>query len=747
MDTTNEINLRILIIDDNPDVHKDFIKILTITQSPNITNLEEAIFGEVSEKKKTTLPSFQISTASQGQEGVQSIEVAIKEGKPYALAFVDIRMPPGWDGIETIKHIWALDQDIQIVICTAYSDYSWEETIKELGERDNLLILKKPFDATAVRQLAYSLTKKWQLLQNLHRYTQALETGIKERTGSLEKSMSIMRATFESSTDGILVVDKSGKLIDHNDKFIEMYGINQSQFDTKNFHNIVEYFSNQIVDPSDFQKKVKGVLDNDIQVVTGKLIFENGCIFEYFAVPHKIDGSTSGHVWSFRDITQQAVLEDKLQYQALHDDLTGLVNRAGLLNHMRREITAAANNQNIFGVFFIDLDRFKLINDSISHEAGDELLRLIAKQLQDTLRNQDIVARLGGDEFVALILNIKTKEHLSELAGKIIATLNKPKTIRTIQVTVTGSIGIAFFPTDGETAYDLLHNADVAMYHAKNMGRNQFFYYEEELNKSNTKKFETIVELRAAIEKNEFFLEYQPELDTSTDKLIAVEALIRWRHPIKGIILPMDFIPLAEETGLMVYIGDWVIYEACRQNKAWQDRGFPPIRVAVNISSCQFTQINFVSNIIETLKKVNLKPEYLEIELTENLIINNIGELNSIKELRDIGVKITLDDFGTGYSSLNYLKNISLDRLKIDKSFIDGICDQRNDQLIVQAIIAMAKSMSLEVVAEGVERKKQLDSLNTLECQKIQGYYFSKPQSPNNLEKILSKKGTIDPFS
>ncbi len=746
-ENTDKINLRIIIIDDNPAVHEDFIKTLSIAQSSKPTDLEQAIFGEIIDKTQITLPSFEISTASQGQEGVQKIEAALKEGRPYALAFVDIRMPPGWDGIETIKHIWELDQDIQVVICTAYSDYSWEDTIKQLGERDNLLILKKPFDTVAVRQLACSLTRKWQLLQDLNRYTHALEDGIKERTGSLEKSMSIMRATFESSTDGILVIDKSGVLIDYNDKLLAMFDITQSMMDTKRFHVIMEFLSSKVEDASDFQKKIGSVLNQSAQAISGKLIFKDGKIFEYFVLPHKVDDNITGHVWSFRDITQQAILEDKLQYQALHDELTGLINRAGLLTYISREITTAKQNKTIFGIFFIDLDRFKLINDSISHAAGDEVLCITAKRLQAALRSQDIVARLGGDEFVALVPNIEDKKYLTDIANKIIAILGEPSTIANMKVTVTASLGISFYPNDGETADDLLRNADIAMYHSKNMGANQYAYYVDELNKENKDRFEKITALRAALENNEFYLQYQPELDTTTNKLIAVEALVRWRHPTKGIILPMDFIPLAEETGIIVQLGDWVMREACRQNKEWQDRGFPPIRVAVNIAARQIIQVNFVSNIISILKETKLEPKYLEVELTENLIINNMGELKSLKELKDYGVTITLDDFGTGHSSLSYLKDISLDRLKIDKSFIDGICSQRNDQLIVKAIIAMAKSMSLDVIAEGIEEKSQLDSLKTLKCQEIQGFYFSKPQFAEDLEKMLSNVDNGDPFS
>jgi diguanylate cyclase (GGDEF)-like protein len=517
---------------------------------------------------------------------------------------------------------------------------------------------------------------------------------------------------------------------------MQMCGVSQSLLDTKNFQSIVEYFSAQVDNATDLQKKVRDVLNQGAEVVTGKLIYKNGKIFEYFAVPHKVGGNTLGHVWSFRDITQQTI----------HDDLTGLLNREGLLNYLRRAIAIARTNKSIFGLCFIDLDRFKLINDSISREAGDEILCVIAKRLQATLRHQDIIARLGGDEFVALLPNLDSKKHLTDIANKIIAIFEKPITVSTVHVTVTGSIGISFFPTDGKTPDELLHNADVAMYHAKKMGRNQFSYYEENLNKENIEKFEKTGELRAAIEKHEFFLQYQPQIDATANKLIGVEALVRWKHPTKGTILPIDFIPLAEETGLIVAIDDWVFREACRQNREWQDRGFPPIRMAVNISTSQFTQVNFVSNIMQVLKETNMDPQFLEIELTENLIISNISEIKNIQALKDFGVQITLDDFGTGYSSLSYLKNISFDRLKIDKSFIDGICDQRKDQLIVKAIIAMAKSMSLEVIAEGVEKKTQLDSLKTLECKEIQGFYFGKPQSTQDLEKILSSKGAVKPF-
>lgn len=326
------------------------------------------------------------------------------------------------------------------------------------------------------------------------------------------------------------------------------------------------------------------------------------------------------------------------------------------------------------------------------------------------------------------------------MGEKLLSVFNEPFEIDNHSIMLTASIGICIYPDDGKNIDELLRNSDTAMYHAKELGANQFKFYTEELNKKGVERFEREAELRQALMRGEFFLHYQPQLNLSDGRLISVEALIRWKHPTKGIILPINFIPLAEETGLIIPIGEWVLRTACKQNKAWQNMGLPRISIAVNITTKQFRLYNFKQMISNILEETGLEAKYLELELTENIIINNMDMVNTICDLKKMGIQIVLDDFGIGYSSLNYLREIPIDRLKIDQSYIQNIESDRGDDVIIQAIIAMAKSLNLEVLAEGVETKKQLEFLKTYKCGEVQGYFFSKPISAEECEKLLRDK-------
>lgn len=741
---TKVSSFRILIIDDNPAIHQDFIKILTAKrETPQLDVFEKEIFGNTDSLEKLTLPQFEINTASQGQEGVEHIKEGLKEGKPYALAFVDIRMPPGWDGVETIKHIWELDPNIQIVICTAFSDYTWEETIQELGTSDNLLILKKPFDSIAVRQLASALTKKWQLMQEIRVHTDSLEKNVQQRTDDLRNALSLTRATLESSADGILVVNTAGKIIDHNQQLMEMWNIPQSLIDEKDFEPILGLMLEQLGNPHEFRPKINEIFENDNQTYTTLLKFKDMRIFEMYSQPQSLDNQIVGRVWSFRDVTQRVSLEMELERQATHDSLTGLPNRVLLLDRIEQAISRSQRTKQQFGVLFFDLDRFKLVNDSLNHQTGDKLLQSVAERLLSTFRSEDTIARLGGDEFVVIATSLDIDESVLNIAEKLILLFKAPFKLPERDIFITASIGISLYPEDGKTPEDLLSNADLAMYHAKDLGANQFQFYTAGMNQMAYQRLEKENDLRRAIEKNEFYLVYQPEFDLITKKMVSLEALIRWKHPQKGIILPLDFIPLAEETGLIILIGEWVIRTACEQNKAWQDRGLPPMQVAVNVANYQIKQVDFVSKVKMILHETGLKPEYLEIEITENVIMGNPEIIRTIKELKKVGVQVALDDFGTGNSSLSYLKRVHVDRLKIDQSFVQNINKDRSDEVIIKAIIDMAESLNYNVLAEGVETDLQLNFLKNIKCKVGQGYYFAEPMPAQELETLMKTYAPI----
>lgn len=735
-------NFRIIVIDDNPAIHQDFIKILKADAPTEADELRKKIFGDtdLNQTNGLSLPQFEIDTASQGQEGVAAIKQALEQGKPYSLAFVDIRMPPGWDGIETIKHIWELDKDIQVVICTAFSDYSWEATVEHLGQSDNLLVLKKPFDNIAVRQLAVALTKKWQLFQDARKYTSNLKKQVADRTLSLQKSLSLVKATLESSGDGVLVLNEKGTIVEFNQKFLRMWGIPPS-VNNKTTSTIIEYMKSQLEAPEFFASIEKNLAAlNSVHIDTLKL--KNGKVFEYYSQPQKLAKKTVGRVWNFRDITKRSKLEKALQHQATHDALTGLPNRVMLLDCIRAAIKEAGKNKTSFALLFLDLDRFKLVNDSLSHEVGDQLLQAAAIRLAANIGVDDILARLGGDEFVIILKHIHQEVDVLIKANRILNIFTQGFRLDNRDLIVTASIGISLFPKDGLSVDILLRNADSAMYSAKELRGNNCKFYTSAMNAQSLAKLEQETQLRLAIERHEFFLCFQPEIDLTNEKLVAVEALIRWRHPEKGVILPMEFIPLAEETGLIVPIGEWVLRTACQQCKIWQDQGNPTLRVAVNVSAAQFIQQNFTQVIDNILTKIGLSPESLELELTENVIVSSPVIIKAITELKNLGVMIALDDFGTGYSSLSYLKKIPLDRLKIDSSFIQHIQSATDDEVIIRAVIAMAKNLDFKVLAEGVETQNQLDFLKKYDCGDVQGFYFSKPLTPEEFEEFIKNNST-----
>jgi len=724
---------KLIIIDDNVSIHHDFIKILQTETSNKLEQLNADLFGSESE---SVLPRFEIDVASQGEEGFEKIKQGLAQGSHYALAFVDIRMPPGWDGIETIKRIWALDKDIQVVICTAYSDYSWEETVAHLGKTDNLLILKKPFDNVSVRQLASALTTKWHLAQKTRDYTANLQQQIVDRTLSLEESLSLVKSTFESSSDGILVINNNGQIIDYNQQMISLVNIPKEILETKRQEAFLNYTKDKLINSDDILK-ICLPKDKVDEISIDAIKFKNGKIFECYSQPHKLNGEIIGRILDFRDITKRAKLEEELEFQAKHDILTGLGNRLKLIEQIKTAIQDSSRTKSQFAIVFIDFDRFKLINDSLTHSVGDELLKTAAERLRSTIRPDDTLCRLGGDEFVIIFKKISNKKDIENRITDLIKLFTEPFDLENRKVTLTSSMGISVYPEDGKTVDILLRNSDVAMYQAKAFKGNNYKFYSAEMTVKTLADFDQEADLRQALINEEFALYYQPQINLSNDKIVALEALIRWHHPTKGVLLPIDFVPLAEEIGLIVPIGEWVLRTACKQNKAWQDAGFPPIRVAVNISAQQCKQHNIVDVVEQILKETKLSPEYLELELTENVILSNLQVIEVVSKLKKLGVMIAIDDFGTGYSSLSFLHELPMDRLKIDSSFIKHINSSTDDEVIIRSVITMAKNLNLEVLAEGVETEKQLNFLKRNDCADAQGFYFSKPLSANEMESYL----------
>jgi len=417
-----------------------------------------------------------------------------------------------------------------------------------------------------------------------------------------------------------------------------------------------------------------------------------------------------------------------------------LPNRLLLIDRIKHAITDSDRKNTSFAVLFFDLDRFKLVNDSLSHAAGDELLNKLAKRVDEEIRESDTLARLGGDEFVLIMPEIRDENLVVEIVTRLLEAINKAFSISGKSINITSSIGISMYPKDGKTADELLRNADIAMYIAIREGRNKFQFFEQRLNDESLLRLEKEIELRRAIENEEFIIHYQPQIDTETGNLSGVEALVRWQHPVLGLISPIEFLPVAEDSELIIEIGEWILNTACKQNKSWQDQNFPPIKVAVNVSNRQINDGGFIAILDQALANSKLDPKYLEIEITEDTILNNDKAIKIVNEISNRGVRIAFDDFGTGNSSLNYLRKIQVDQLKIDQSFVKNIANNKSDEVIIRAILSMASDMELDVVAEGVETTEQLDFLNKHKCHEIQGYYFSKPLTITEVGDFFNKQ-------
>ena len=552
-----------------------------------------------------------------------------------------------------------------------------------------------------------------------------------------ESRLALAQQAFENTAEGLMITDANLKVLEINQGFVNITGYGREEIIGQ---------SPAILSSGKHGESYYEAMWTTIKA-EGRWMGEiwnrrkNGEVYpEWLSISEVRDakGKVVNYVAVFTDITLRKQSEEQLHFLANHDALTGLPNRTLLQERIEHALKRVQRDHGRLAILFIDLDRFKVINDTLGHHAGDMLLQTAAERLQHCLRDSDTIARQGGDEFVVLIENFSDTQYLGNVARKIMHALEQPFFLMGQELFVSASIGISAYPEDGTDLHTLLKNADVAMYRAKERGKNTFQFYASE---SNVHSFERLAlenSLRRALERNEFVLHYQPKVDLATNELVGAEALIRWNHPDLGLVHPAQFIPLAEETGLIVPIGAWVLREACRQNRAWQEAGMPLIGVAVNLSAHQFRDEGLRQTIAEALGTSGLPPAYLELEITESMIMQNAERaIEILQRFRDMGTLVSIDDFGTGYSSLGYLKSFPIDSLKIDRSFVRDVPSDSDDVAITQAIIAMAHSLNLKVIAEGVENDEQLDFLREQGCDQVQGYLMSPPVSALEFEQLL----------
>jgi diguanylate cyclase (GGDEF)-like protein/PAS domain S-box-containing protein len=691
---TKESSPKILVIDKRPNTHAEI--------STALANLG----GN----------SFEVESVGELSEGLESIS---KGG--IAAILLDLTLPDSI-GIETFERVNCAGQHIPILILAGDSDEALAMEAVRRGAQDYLL--PSHMDSSSLhRALRNAIERK------------AIQDALSAENGQA-------LVTLNSIGDAVLCTDLSGCVTYLNFVAERMTGWNRDDANGKPISEIFRIVHGLSGETARNPLEVAIREDRTMWLTENcVLLSRDGTEFaiEDSAAPIRDqDGGVIGGVIVFHDVSASRAMSTQLTYSARHDIVTNLPNRLLLNDRISQAIALAHRQSRPIAIVFLDLDHFKHINDSLGHAIGDKLLRSISKRLVGTLRGADTVSRQGGDEFVILLSEVFNRGDAATSAMRILSSLNAPHLIEDRNLYINGSIGISMYPEDGEDAETLIHNADIAMYHAKEAGRNKLEFFTVEMNRLAIERQSLECSLRSALEHQEFLLHYQPKVNLETSMITGCEALLRWRQPGRGFVPPTQFVSVAEECGLIVEIGQWVLREACRQTRVWQDGGLPRLPIAVNVSAVEFHDRNFINRIQTILRETGLAPQYLELELTEGVLMKDVECTTlALKELKMMGVQLTVDDFGTGYSSLSYLRQFPIDVLKIDQSFVKGITADPDDSILVSAIIQMGRSLKHRVIAEGIETPQQKAYLQQLNCTEGQGYLFSRPVAAAQFANLL----------
>jgi len=586
--------------------------------------------------------------------------------------------------------------------------------------------------------LAYIIVVATFLLLGLTLFGVFINKRFTQKDSMLQENESWYQSLYVNNEYGIISINTSGVILNMNPAILKMGELRAEDYLRQHISKIRTVLAEEVQEKTkEWYDQSFGQLPKNFETI---LVHPSGQRVELSVinVPVTIQGEVVGNHLFIKDITEENRVKTKIKHQADHDELTGLPNRRKFYEMLNQMIDQNEGETTSIAVMVLDVDRFKMINDSLGHTYGDLFLQGVSERIVACAEAcQATVARMGGDEFTMFCKTRTDGAEAALLAEQIIEALKLPFHLKDSDFYISASIGTALFPKHGTDAVELLKKADTAMYQVKRQGKNGHQFYSPELDDQLLRNIELESDLRKAIERNELELHYQPQFHAETNRMIGVEALVRWKHPEKGLMSPGLFIPIAEETGMIFEIGTWVLKEACRQMKRWHDEGGPLIPISVNLSSQQFHQPNLVMYIKDILGETKLAPKYLELEITESMMMDPAVSISILQELQKIGIRISLDDFGTGYSSLSYLKKFPIHKLKIDRSFIMDITQNSSDKAIVAAIISMAQHLKLDVIAEGIETKDQLDILTENDCQEIQGYYFSRPLSAEEVERVF----------
>jgi diguanylate cyclase (GGDEF)-like protein/PAS domain S-box-containing protein len=741
-------NLRILLVDDLPSIHDDFRKILAPPATTTELDADEALlFGGPT---TTVSTSFQMDSAYQGAEALEKVRASQLAELPYAMAFIDMRMPPGWDGVETVEQLWLQDPRLQIVFCTAFTDYSWAHVLARLEVRDRLLILKKPFDAIEVYQFANALTAKWQMAEQAAFKMSRLEEAVEERTRELSNANIIVqnspvvlyRLRGEPSFPLIYI----------------SYNITRLGHDPKTLLASPSW-AQSLIYPDDQAKvgeAMARVLDKDAQgaSIEFRLCAADGALRwvenRYLPVRDK-EGRLIEVEGIMIDITERKAAEERILLLARTDGLTGLANRSTFTERLWQAFAAAQRGALGFAILYLDLDKFKPVNDTFGHPVGDLLLQQVAQRLKACTRDSDLVARLGGDEFAILQGGVSEPANAGVLAAKIQAALAVPYLLNGNEINTSVSIGISHCLATsagggGNAGADaLLVQADLALYRSKDEGRNQYHFHSDDLDKEVLDRVTLAGEIRRAIAQDEFELQYQPQIELASQNIVGMEALVRWNHPTRGLLAPGLFIPIAEKTGTIVELGHWVLDQACRQMSEWRKEGLILPLIAVNLSLLQLkTGQDLVRDVSKILAKWSLAPSDLEFDVTEATLAQLTWMQNDVlPQLRQLGVKIAIDDFGGEYSSFDYVRAYGVNHLKIAQSFISRSSNDPECAATVRAIVNFARDIGIAVIAQGVETEQQRLLLTSTDATtQAQGFHFSKAVTADRAGDLL-RQGRI----
>ena len=675
---------------------------------------------------------------------VSSGEDAIKQLKQRktGIVLLDLHLD-GLNGEDVMSFIQDNNINTTVIVVSGESSFEAAENALKHGAYD---YIRKPYSFDNLLNSISNATKKRQLeADNLKMQTQ------------LRDSERLHRYIVNKSPDIVYILDGNGRFTFINERIETLLGYTTEEVIGKHYTELIhdddlekaefKFNERRTGTRSGINIELKLKCKNNLysRSFDNRILpIEVNSMGVYSSLETKSDQNFIGTYGIARDITDRIEAEEMILFQAYHDMLTHLPNRTLLKDRLNQAISIANRNNKHLSIMLLDLDRFKMINDTLGHAIGDHLLRSVAMRLRHCLREGDTLARIGGDEFTLLLPEVKSKDEAGVIAEKVIKSLKLPFKIENHELFISASIGISHYPDDGHTMESLMKHADIAMYSVKGRGKNDYRFYNDNMIEAYSKHLSMENDLRRALEDNQFRNFYQPQIDIETNKIIAMEALIRWQHPDRGLISPNEFIGFAEETRLIKQIGNWALANACSELKHWRTMGITDTRVSVNVSAVQLEQDDFVDFVLETLKQNQIPGDSLEIEITENTLMHDADDgINKLRELSDHGIKIAIDDFGTGYSSLNYLKRLPLDTLKIDQSFVHDISNNQEDPSIIKAIIAMAEGLNLNLISEGVENEAQLEMLKSWNCKVMQGYLFSHPIPSDDAIAMLQHNESI----